>query len=197
MEFFKPHKPTIAIFCFFMAVMAGSLIGNLVGNYDEPSFLMPAGTVRFFMVNYSFSIFKGMGLDVGTRTDWFGFPSPNALGWVLILFLNAIIFYLIACLISHFVKDEKTGKIMSAILIIIIASYISLILVYSVNAGKKNEKLSECSNKCLQLYETPKKECSDKCISSPETSFECSRACDSQFNNLIRECNEQCISKTP
>ena len=193
MEFFKPSELTIAVFCFFMIIMTGPLIGNLVGVYVAPSFLFTLDIFRFFLVSYLFSIFEGMGINVGTRTDWFGFPNPNILGWMLIIFLYAIVFYLIACLVSRLVKDEKTGKIISAALIIVIVAYISLILIYSLNAGKKNEKLSNCSNKCLQLYETPKKNCTDKCVSSPETSFDCNTACDNQFRDLIKQCNVQCL----
>jgi hypothetical protein len=47
-----------------------------------------------------FGAYRGLGLPVGRRGDWFGFALPNALGWTLILLTDLVALYLLGCAAS-------------------------------------------------------------------------------------------------
>jgi hypothetical protein len=47
-------------------------------------------------VDPPFSLWRRLGVPVGRHTDFYGWPSPNALGWSLVVITDLAVWYVVA-----------------------------------------------------------------------------------------------------
>lgn len=93
MHFLKPDKKTWLVLFVLLLALAGAaytyepaLIFAYVGGMELP--------YRLYR--------EWLHLPVGTRSDWFGFPNPNTLGFILVGLTDIFLLYVLARLIASF-----------------------------------------------------------------------------------------------
>jgi hypothetical protein len=60
-------------------------------GWDAPAFL-----ALLVAVELPFRLWDVLGLAVGRRTDFYGWPNPNGLGWTLIVLTDLVAWYLVS-----------------------------------------------------------------------------------------------------
>ena len=107
MGFLKPTKTTFIIFglLWFLHILLG-VAAHFLANWAE------AGWYLIALVSLPFYMLQSLGLPVGhTRGDWYSFPVPNALAWILIILIWSCVFYLVAGVIAAVLGRVKKGKV--------------------------------------------------------------------------------------
>ena len=107
MNFFRPRKLNVLIFIVSAAFVV--LFAYLPNWQENPSvFMMNTSMLLLFIFLFlPFNALKSMGLNVGYYGEWFGFPFPNALGYLLILSIDLIALYILASLLSFFIRKLR------------------------------------------------------------------------------------------
>ena len=66
--------------------------GALVAiGWDAPAFL-----ALLLAVELPFRLWGVLGVAVGRRTDFYGWPNPSGLGWALIVLTDLVVWYLVS-----------------------------------------------------------------------------------------------------
>jgi hypothetical protein len=60
----------------------------------------PALLALLVAVELPFRLWGGLGLPVGHRTDFYGWPSPNTLGLTLIILTDLVAWYLVSTAVA-------------------------------------------------------------------------------------------------
>jgi hypothetical protein len=60
----------------------------------------PFVPIYLFALEAPFRLWSALGLPVGRRADFYGWPNPNALGTALIVITDVIVWYLVASVVA-------------------------------------------------------------------------------------------------
>lgn len=100
-EFFRPTKLTWEI----SAIVLGFSLVNL---FSLNLFNIGIGNLAMVQFLFPIIVFDSLGLFVGSSSGWF--PSPNMLGYILIILSNLLIIYLVSVLIEKAYVRLRRGR---------------------------------------------------------------------------------------
>ena len=109
MNLFLPKKLNVLIF--IVSAVLVILLVYLPNWQKNPSVLITnaASLLLFIFLFLPFNALKYTGLDVGYFGEYFGFPNLNALGYLLVLSIDIIALYILASLLSFFIRKLRSS----------------------------------------------------------------------------------------
>jgi len=212
MNFFKPTKLTFSVFIlpilfsitpfliWYEIIPTQSLqIPLLLGTFYNISIIwifLILGVVGFS------NIFQTSNIDIGRQisTGWIGYFEPSFVGWVIIIFANVFLYYLIGCILSHIFRSEKIRSIIFYVTIVVAILYVCLLVFYKEPYYKESmQPLTdpceiECNSKTGNMYSDCliKAQCD---LYSTPSGKECHDSCDTEASDFEKQCNSQCLAQ--
>jgi len=211
MQLPKPDKLSTAIFVLLIVLSTPAFFGFLPG-LKTLSFGEVFGKAYLFYYLFDIclllKLFHDVGLPVGGYTGgWWSFADPNALGSVLIILANLIVYYLIATFLASRIKNDGHKAIATHLVRALTVLFILLFIASTVPVTIQERHMARCSNQCLPAAEQAYAACYKKChtafpdwakkpTSAMPTGYQiCLNTCESERTKNIRHCNAECLAK--
>ena len=202
MTFLKPNRLILSIFSLLFLLLINPLLRTFFGIEVTTFSDLFTAIFYFFSVTPLFIIFETLGVDMGGTSDFFGIPILGFFGWIITLFIWTVVYYIIASRISSRIADGKKRRIVFYILFLISATYVCLVVFYSIALVKQGRPIVEMiklEQECQAQAEPAKKACvaacepflgpeSDGKTLSPEEYRTCTSKCFIIQENFIKEC---------
>ena len=87
----RPTRSTWLVLALLLAVVAAVVAAFAAAGVDTPAWLL-----FLLAVERPFTLWRALGVDVGRRGDFWGYPFPSALGVTLIVATDLLALYLTA-----------------------------------------------------------------------------------------------------
>ncbi|HEV8617825.1 MAG TPA: hypothetical protein VGU22_20210 [Methylomirabilota bacterium] len=91
----RPTRRTWLALALLLAVVTAGAAALFAAGVDTPVWLL-----FLFAVERPFTLWHAVGVPVGRRGDFWGYPFPSALGWTLIVATDLAVVYLAASAIA-------------------------------------------------------------------------------------------------